>query len=287
MSETLYAISNRVRILSLLQIHNAGSGHPGGTLSACDLITYIWVYEIDCFDGKQGFANHGNRFVLSKGHACPALYAAVAECGVIETSELEKFRKIGSPLQGHPDVGKFPWAFASTGSLGQGFSSALGMALGLRYINSPYRVYVMVGDGELQEGQIWEGAMCAAHHKLDNFCVVIDRNKLQSDELTENLLGLEPLRDKWESFNWHVLEIDGHDYSAIESAFNTAKTIRNKPTVIIADTVKGKGVSYMENSPNWHGSVKLRDEELVIALRELGASDKMIDAYLDDSSWNG
>ncbi len=277
-------LSKRLRIGSLVAIYHAGSGHPGGALSAADLMSYISGRLLE-WPASNGNALTRDRFVLSKGHACPVLYAAAAESGLIPHRMLLTFRKLGSPLQGHPHVLDAPWVETSTGSLGQGFSAAIGMALGLCYQHSNSRVYAMLGDGELQEGEVWEGAMCAGHYKLDNLCVVVDHNKLQSDDSNENIMGVEPLRAKWEAFRWNVIEIDGHDFQQINAAFTEAKKISVKPTVIIANTVKGRGVSFMEGSPLWHGSVKLRDEELVTALSELGVSEQHVGGYLDGSIW--
>jgi transketolase len=279
----LETLSRRLRIGSLAAIYHAGSGHPGGALSAADLMSYL-CHVLRWPDGN-GDGPARDRFVLSKGHACPVLYAAAAECGFIPHSLLLTLRKLGSPLQGHPHVLDTPWVETSTGSLGQGFSAAIGMALGLRYQHSPARVYVMLGDGEMQEGEVWEGAMCAGHHKLDNLCAVVDYNKLQSDDTNENITGVAPLRAKWNAFRWHTIEIDGHAFHEIHAAFSEACTIADKPTVIIANTTKGKGVSFMEHSPLWHGSVKLRDEELTTALCELGIAESRAGGYLDGSIW--
>ena len=289
-----------LRRYALWMIYIAGSGHPGGSLSAADLLVYLYMRELR-FVQKQPNWPDRDRFVLSKGHACPALYAAAALVGIIEPTELSGFRRLGSPLQGHSHVLDTPWVETSTGSLGQGFSAAIGMALGLRYKGNPAfgerfgraqpclsrtaRVYVMLGDGELQEGEVWEGAMCAGHYKLDNLCGIVDYNKMQSDDLNENIMGLEPLRAKWEAFRWHVIEIDGHDFEQMDAAFAEAKQTKGKPTMIIAHTIKGKGVSFMEGSPLWHGSVKLRDEEFVQALRDLGAPESEIARYLDGTIW--
>jgi transketolase len=277
-------LSRRVRIDSLTAIYHAGSGHPGGALSAADLIAYLSSQLL-----RWPVAGNGHevrdRFVLSKGHSCPALYSAAAECGIIPRSVLLKFRKLDSPLQGHPHVLDAPWVETSTGSLGQGFSAAIGMAMGLRYQKLRSRVYVMLGDGEMQEGEVWEGAMCAGHYKLDNLCAVVDYNKLQSDDFNENIMGLAPLGAKWEAFRWHVIEIDGHDFISIRAAFEEAMRTEGKPTMIVAHTVKGKGVSFMENSPLWHGSVKLRDDELKKALDELQVPKQDVERYLDGSIW--
>ncbi len=273
---------NSIRANTLASIYHAGSGHPGGSLSCVELLAYI--YDSELGDNTLDFPGH--RFILSKGHACPALYAVASKYGCALKGELQGLRKLGSPLQGHPHIGTTPWVETSTGSLGQGFSVAIGIAMGLRHKHEPSRVYVMLGDGELQEGEVWEGAMCAAHYKLDNLCAIIDYNKLQSDDYNENIMGLEPLRAKWEAFNWNVLEIDGHNFEQIEQGFMAAKESNDRPTVIIAHTIKGKGVSFMEGVPAWHGSVKLRPDELEQALRDLGTHEEDIPAYLDGSIWS-
>ena len=219
-----------------------------------------------------------DRFILSKGHACPSLYAVAAAVGIIEGSRLRGLRKLNHELQGHPSRKSTPWVEASTGSLGQGFSFAIGEAFGLRYQNIKNRVYVMLGDGELQEGEVWEGAMFAGHYKLDNLCCIIDYNKMQSDDYNKNIMGLEPLSDKWKSFGWKVIEIDGHSDPEIKNAFKIAKNTKEKPVVIIAHTIKGKGVSYMAGSPAWHGSAKLSDDDIKKALLDLGVpADKLED----------
>lgn len=275
--------ASSVRADALAAIYHAGSGHPGGTLSCIDLLMSLMGSGIS----EPSLQPQRDRIVLSKGHACPALYAVASSKGWIPRSEIFRLRKLGSPLQGHPHVGVAPWVETSTGSLGQGFSVAIGMAMGLQYQDYSSRVYVILGDGELQEGEIWEGAMCAAHHKLYNLCAIIDYNKLQSDDSNENIMGLEPLRAKWEAFNWNVLEIDGHDFDQIEQALARSKEIEDRPTVIIAHTIKGRGVSFMEGVPAWHGSVRLRPEELEEALRDLGVPEEDIPAYLDGSSGVG
>jgi len=275
-----YSLSYRRTLIA--SIYHAGSGHPGGALSCADILGTL----LGAASNGDFFQPKKDRFVLSKGHAAPALYAIGAELGWISMAEIPRLRKLGSPLQGHPHVVTIPWVESSTGSLGQGFSVAIGMAMGFRHQDDLSRVYVMLGDGELQEGEIWEGAMCAAHYKLDNLCAIIDYNKLQSDDYNENIMGLEPLRAKWEAFNWSVLEIDGHNFEQIERAFVTAKEFKDRPTVIIAHTIKGKGVSFMEGVPAWHGSVKLRPEELEQALLDLGTPGEDIRAYLDGSIWS-
>jgi transketolase len=279
----LAELARKLRIDSLVEIYHAHSGHPGGALSAADLMAYI-CKEVLAWPPTNGNGNR-HRFVLSKGHSCPVLYAAAAECGIIPHQMLLTFRKVGSLLQGHPHVLDTPWVETSTGSLGQGFSASIGMALGLRYQKIGARVYVMLGDGELQEGEVWEGAMCAGHYKLDNLCAILDHNKLQSDDFNENIMGLAPLRAKWEAFRWHVIEINGHDLPSIHSAFTEASRSKGMPTIILADTVKGKGISFMENSPLWHGSVRLRDDEVQRGLAELGVSQREIGGYLDGSIW--
>jgi len=282
MIEELGALANAIRWKSLAAIYTAGSGHPGGALSAAELLAYICLGRLEW---RKGATDTNSRFVLSKGHACPALYAAAADCQIISHQTLRGFRKLGSALQGHPNVLTTPWVETSTGSLGQGFSFALGMALGYRHQGTPQRTYVLLGDGELQEGQVWEAAMCAGHYKLDRLCVLIDYNKMQSDDWNENILGIEPLVDKWTAFRWQVIEIDGHDFAQIAAAVEQADHTADKPSVVIAHTTKGKGVSFMEGSPAWHGSVKLRDQELVDALSELGLETEKIESTLNGTIW--
>jgi transketolase len=271
-------LTNRIRINSLISIFRAESGHPGGVLSSIDIMAYLFTegmnYTRDNFEMKSR-----DRFILSKGHCVPALYAVAAEVGIIPISRLSGLRKLNHELQGHPHRISTPWVEASTGSLGQGFSFAIGEAKGLEMQGIKNRVYVMLGDGELQEGEVWEGAMFAAHYKLDNLCAIIDYNKMQSDDLNENIMSLDSLAAKWKAFNWHVVEIDGHDYNEIHSAFSEAKKRKGSPTVVIAHTIKGKGVSYMEGLPAWHGSLKLSDTDLVQAMTELGASDAEIKEF--------
>jgi transketolase len=268
-------LARTIRIGSIVAIHHAGSGHPGGALSAADLMAWLWLKEL-----KKDGGGSPHPFILSKGHSCPALYSAAAEAGLISRESLCSLRKLGSPLQGHPHVGLLQWVHTSTGSLGQGFSFAVGKALGLSMRNSPQRVYVMLGDGELQEGECWEAAMFAAHYRLSNLCAIVDYNKLQSDDYNAKIMALEPLAGKWEAFNWHVVEIDGHSFSAMEAAFEQARGHLDGPSVIIAHTHKGRGVSFMEDSPLWHGSVKLKPEETLRALQDLGVNAETGDAYL-------
>jgi transketolase len=268
---TLENLSIEVRKWALQCIYTAGSGHPGGALSAIDVILYLFKEEMHFDPGNMADRNR-DRFILSKGHACPALYAVAAAVGIIPHEKLQEFRQLNKDLQGHPHRTTTPWVEASTGSLGQGFSFAIGEALGLRYQKRTARVYVMLGDGELQEGEVWEGAMCAGHYKLDNLCAIVDYNKMQSDDYHTNIMSLEPLADKWQAFNWHVEEIDGHNFHEIEQAFNMARETGGKPTVIVAHTIKGKGVSFMEGSPAWHGSLKLSEEDYRAALDDLTCS---------------
>jgi transketolase len=260
-------LARTIRRDSLIAIHAAQSGHPGGSLSCADLLAHLAGRELR---GLGSDDPGRDRLILSKGHAAPALYAAAAGVGLADRGLLTTLRQPGSPFQGHPDLRFAPWVEASTGSLGQGFSVGLGLALGLRHQGLGSRVYVLLGDGELQEGEVWEAAMSAAHFGLANLCAVVDHNKLQSDATNEEIMRLEPLGDRWRSFGWHVVELDGHDHDAIAAAFAEARATVGRPPVLIAHTVKGKGVSAMEGVPAWHGSVALRDEELAAALEELG-----------------
>jgi len=274
-------VARKARISSLASIYCAKSGHPGGVLSSIDIITFLFTQEMSY--SVDNFAKlERDRFILSKGHSAPALYAVAAKVGIISEDRLNGLRKIDHELQAHTHRISTPWVEASTGSLGQGFSFAIGEAKALRMRSIDNRVYVMLGDGELQEGEVWEGAMFAAHHKLDNLCAIVDYNKMQSDNLNENIMGLEPLTEKWSSFGWNVVEIDGHKFGEIESAFNAASNTKEQPTVIIAHTVKGKGVSYMENSPTWHGSLELSDKDFRQALSELGATDAEIGEAINE-----
>ena len=246
----------------------AGSGHPGGSLSATDLVTCLYFKVMQHKPDDPTWQDR-DRFILSKGHACPVLYAALAEAGYITPDLLTSLRRFGSPLQGHPDRRKFGLMEASTGSLGIGLSLGVGMALAARLRNSPSRTYVMLGDGECEEGQIWEAAMWAAHQKLDNLCAIVDYNRLQLDASVEEITSLEPLADKWRAFQWNVQEIDGHNYEHILNAFTQAQQTKGKPTVLVATTVKGKGVSYMENQIKFHGSVPEKAEQIQQALQEI------------------
>lgn len=274
----LPAMSSYIRQRALSAIYHAGSGHPGGSLSCADILAQLFGRELRGVDGSASDADR-DRFVLSKGHACPAVYAAAAARGWLNETQVKTLRKLGSALQGHPHVGTLPWLETSTGSLGQGFSTAVGMALGLRMQQSNARVYVLLGDGELQEGQVWEAALSAAHYGLGNLCAIVDYNKLQSDDYNANIMNLEPLGAKWQAFNWHVIEVDGHDHAALTQSFAAARA-QSQPQLLLAHTIKGRGVSYMQGVPAWHGSVKLRTEETQLALAELGASENEITAML-------
>lgn len=266
---------------AIAAIYHAGSGHPGGAMSSADILAALFGAELNLWPDNLNDA-HRDRFVLSKGHGAPALYAVAAHYGFCSPRAALRLRKLGSPYQGHPHVRDLPWVETSTGSLGQGFSVALGMAMGLKLQKSQARVYTLLGDGELQEGEVWEAVMCAAHHKLDNLCAIIDYNKLQSDDRNDAIMRLEPLAAKWRAFDWAVAEVDGHDIPEILRTFRRAAASAGRPSVIIAHTVKGKGVPYMENIPAWHGSVKLTREQAEEALAALGARRDEIKEFLDD-----
>jgi transketolase len=265
---------------TIASIYHAGSGHPGGALSSADILACLFGAELNFWPNAVDDPAR-DRFVLSKGHAAPALYAVGAHYGFCDAKAALSLRKLNSKFQGHPHVLDLPWVETSTGSLGQGFSVALGMAMGLKLQNIPARVYALLGDGELQEGEVWEAAMCAAHHRLDNLCVIIDYNKLQSDNLNSMIMRLEPLAAKWRAFDWGIAEIDGHDIPEILATLRRAGVTQHRPSVIIAHTVKGKGVKYMENIPAWHGSVKLTREQAEDALQSLGATRAEMKDLLD------
>ena len=263
----LKKIATEIRKSIIIQTAEAGSGHPGGSLSGVEILTYLYFVEMN-IDPKNPKDPNRDRFVLSKGHASPLLYAVLAEKGFISKEELKGFRQIYSNLQGHPDMKKVPGVEMSTGSLGQGLSVANGMALAGKLDEKNYRVYVLLGDGEIQEGQIWEAAMTAAHYKLDNLTAFLDHNGLQKEGKITEVMSPEPVDEKFRAFGWHVIKIDGHDFNQIEKAVNEAKTIKGKPTIIIAETVKGKGVSFMENEVGWHGTAPNK-EQAQKALEEL------------------
>ncbi len=261
--------AKEIRIDCIRMLTKAGSGHPGGSLSAVDLLTVLFYDKIKRTK-DNALSDNRHRFVLSKGHCVPVLYSIFSQVGIINKADLMTLRKINSPLQGHPDCVLFPYVEASTGSLGQGLSIAQGMAMAGKVDNKDYRVYCMVGDGEMQEGEIWEGLMSSAKYGLDNFCVILDYNKSQIDGTIKEVMNIEPLLDKVRAFNWHVIEIDGHDFVQIIDAYNEAESIKGKPSFIIAHTVKGKGVSFMEGKTEWHGKAP-NYEEAEIAIKELGA----------------
>lgn len=260
----------QIRLDILEEVHAASSGHPGGSLSIAEIITYLYFEEMNVDPANPAWEDR-DRFVLSKGHTAPALYAALAEKGFFSRDELKKLRQVDSFLQGHPDMKGTPGIDMSTGSLGLGFSTACGMALAAKIDNKDYRTYTIVGDGESEEGQIWEAAMFAAHYKLDNLCVVLDWNGLQIDGPVTEVMNPTPHDKKLEAFGFHVIAIDGHDFDAIEAAFKEAKTVKGKPTAIIAKTIKGKGVSFMEDQVGWHGSAP-NDEQYAQAVAEIKAT---------------
>ena len=251
--KNLQILACKVRIGAIEGVYNAKSGHPGGSLSAADLFTYLYFKEMKV-DPKNPKDENRDRFVLSKGHCAPGLYATLALKGYFPWEELKKLRHIGAMLQGHPDMKGTPGVDMSTGSLGQGVSAACGMAVAGKLDNMDYRVYSILGDGEIEEGQVWEASMFAAHHKLDNLCLIVDNNGLQIDGTVADIGGPEPIDDKFRSFGFDVQVIDGHNFDEIERALDHAKTVKGKPSAIIAKTIKGKGVSFMENQVNWHGA---------------------------------
>lgn len=258
----------KVRMGVIEGTHCAKSGHPGGSLSAADIMTYLYFSEMN-IDPNNPEKPDRDRFVLSKGHCAPALYAALAHRGFFPVEELKTLRKIGSRLQGHPDMKKIPGVDMSSGSLGQGISAACGMAKAAKLTGADYRVYAMLGDGEIQEGQVWEAAMFAAHYQLDNLCVLVDNNGLQIDGNIKDVMSPYPIDQKFEAFGFHVINIDGHDFDQIEAAYQEVRTVKGKPTAIVAKTVKGKGVSFMENQASWHGTAP-NDEQYETAMKELG-----------------
>ncbi|MBO8137697.1 MAG: transketolase [Desulfotomaculum sp.] len=265
--EELKEIAKVIRRDIITMLGEAGSGHPGGSLSAADIVTALY-FEVMNINPEDPYWPDRDRFVLSKGHAAPVLYAALAERGCFDKDELKTLRKLGSRLQGHPDMKKLPGVDMSTGSLGQGLSAANGMALAGKLDKKDYRVYVLLGDGEIQEGQIWEAAMAASHYKLDNLTAFLDYNKMQIDGHINEVMSPEPVADKFRAFGWHVIEIDGHDMEQILNAVEEAKKTSGRPTIIIAQTVKGKGVSFMENQVGWHGKAPSA-EQVEEALKEL------------------
>ena len=263
----LMKTANEVRKGIVTSVHSAKAGHPGGSLSAADLFTYLYFEELNV-DPKDPKKADRDRFVLSKGHTAPGLYAALAEKGFCPKEDLITLRHTGSYLQGHPDMKCIPGVDMSSGSLGQGVSAAVGMAIAAKISGDDYRVYTLLGDGEIQEGQVWEAAMLASHHKLDNLLVIVDNNNLQIDGEITKVNSPYPIDKKFEAFNFHVINIDGNDFDQIDAAFKEAKSVKGRPTVIIAKTVKGKGVSFMENQAGWHGKAP-NDEEFKIAMADL------------------
>ncbi len=259
--------ANRIREWVIRMVYEANSGHPGGSLSAAEILSVLYFHEMRV-DPKNPEWEDRDRFILSKGHSSPAFYAALAMRGFFPEDELLSFRKLGSRLQGHPSLG-LPGVEISTGSLGQGLSIGVGMALAGKMDKKDYRVFVLLGDGEIEEGQVWEAAMTAATHKLDNLVAIVDRNKIQLDDFTDTMVTLDPLEEKWNAFGWKVLSVNGHDVVQLIRAFEEARHREGRPTVIIAHTVKGKGVSYMENTAKYHGKAPQSEEEFELALKEI------------------
>lgn len=265
--EGLANIANDIRIEIIEQVYNANSGHPGGSLSCADILAVLYFNQMN-IDLENPNAKGRDRFVLSKGHCAPALYATLARKGYFDKELLKGFRKVESNLQGHPDMKKVPGVDMSTGSLGQGLSAAVGMAIGSKMEHEGYRVYCLLGDGELEEGQVWEAAMSASKNKLDNLCAIVDYNTLQIDGNVEEVAGLIDIKEKFESFGFNVIEVNGHDIEALIHAFNSAKHQKDMPSVIIARTIKGKGVSFMEGKAEWHGKAP-NQEQYEEAINEL------------------
>ena len=263
----LSELCRRIRKDILVSLNAAGSGHSGGSLSSVEILAALYFYKLRHRPSDPQWEDR-DRFLLSKGHVCPALYAVMAHAGYLPVEELKTLRKLGSRLQGHPHMLKLPGLEASSGSLGQGLSIGVGMALAAKLDSKGFRVYCLMGDGETNEGQIWEAAMSAAHYNLDNLCGIVDRNRLQIDGDTEKVMRLEPYCEKWAAFGWNVIECDGHNLEELMAALDQAECNCGAPTVIIAHTVKGKGVSFMENKAEWHG-IPPNDEQLALALKEL------------------
>ena len=263
----LQEIACKVRIGIIEGVHAAKAGHPGGSLSIAEILTYLYFKEMN-INPEKPVMEERDRFVLSKGHCAPGLYSALANRGYFPVEELKTLRKIGSRLQGHPSMKCLPGIDISSGSLGQGISAACGMALGAKLKNADFRVYSILGDGEIEEGQVWEAAMYAAAKKLDNLVAFVDNNNLQIDGTVEEVNSPYPIPEKFAAFGWNVIEIDGHSFDEIENALNAARECKGKPTAIVAKTIKGKGVSYMENQVNWHGAVPTA-EHYEIAMNEL------------------
>lgn len=265
--QELKKVSNIIRIKSLSSIYNAKSGHPGGSLSIVDILVFLYFRELNICPGEPNWINR-DRLILSKGHACPTLYSILAIKGFFPQSDLNCLRKINNYLEGHPDI-KIPGIDAPSGSLGMGLSQGLGMAMGAKYAKHDFRTYVILGDGDMQEGNTWEAFMAAGHYKIDNLVAILDSNKLQGEDSVEKQMNYFPVMEKVSAFGWNTLEIDGHDFREIKKALDVARDVKRIPTFILAHTTKGKGVSFMENSSYWHGSVKITDDELKRALDEL------------------
>ena len=263
----LMKTANEIRKGIVRSVHSAKAGHPGGSLSAAEIFTYLYFEELNV-DPEDPKKPDRDRFVLSKGHTAPGLYAALAEKGFFPKEDLVTLRHTGSYLQGHPDMKCIPGVDMSSGSLGQGISAAVGMAIAAKLSGDDYRVYTLLGDGEIQEGQVWEAAMLAAHRKLDNLVVIVDNNNLQIDGRIDEVNSPYPIDKKFEAFNFHVINIDGNDFEQIEAAFKEARTVKGRSTAIIAKTVKGKGVSFMENEASWHGKAP-NDEQFKVAMEDL------------------
>ena len=263
----LAKIANEVRKGIITGVHSAKAGHPGGSLSAADIFTFLYFEEMNV-DPKEPKKEDRDRFVLSKGHTAPGLYSALANKGYFPVEDLTTLRKLGSYLQGHPDMKHIPGVDMSSGSLGQGISAAVGMALGAKMDNKDFRVYTLLGDGEIQEGQVWEAAMFAGHRELDNLCVIVDNNGLQIDGNIADVCSPYPIDKKFEAFNFHVINVDAHDFDALRAAFKEARETKGVPTAIIAHSIKGKGVSFMEGKADWHGKAP-NDEEFAAAMADL------------------
>ncbi|SDB20165.1 MULTISPECIES: transketolase [unclassified Butyrivibrio] len=275
-NKELQKIANEVRKGIVTAVHAAGAGHPGGSLSAADIYTYLYFEEMN-IDPKDPKAENRDRFVLSKGHTAPGLYSVMAQRGYFPVEELKTLRKLGSRLQGHPSMQYLPGLDMSSGSLGQGVSVACGMALSAKLDNKDYRTYALCGDGEIEEGQIWEAAMFAGFRKLDNLVVIVDNNGLQIDGPVDEVCSPYPIDKKFEAFNFHVINIDAHDFDAIRAAFKEARETKGQPTAIIAHSIKGKGVSFMENQVSWHG-VAPNDEEYAKAMEDLNKIGEALEA---------
>lgn len=258
--------ANDIRKGIVTAVHSAKAGHPGGSLSAADIYTYLYFEEMN-IDPKNPHMEDRDRFVLSKGHTAPGLYSTLAHRGYFPVEDLVTLRKLGSYLQGHPCV-HIPGVDMSSGSLGQGISAAVGMALGAKLDGKDFRVYTLLGDGEIEEGQVWEAAMFAGHRKLDNLCVIVDNNNLQIDGPIDQVCSPYPIDQKFEAFNFHVINVEAHDYDALRAAFEEARQTKGRPTCIVAKSLKGKGVSFMENSVDWHGKAP-NDEEYAVAMKDL------------------